>query len=73
MAQEQVKQNIIVTFHEYDEAKLDDNIYEYVTVVFEAAIGYQLGSGFLGVQGADGNFTIYPQERIREVKIEIQE
>lgn len=70
---EQVKQDIIVTFHELDDAKLDDGLYERIVVTFENAIGYQLGSGFLGVQGADGNFTIYPSEGIRQVNINIKE
>lgn len=73
---EQVKQDIIVTFQEYGYAKyvpeLDEEP-EYLAATFENAIGYQLGSGFIGVQGADGNFTIYPSDRIRQVNINIKE
>ena len=72
---EQVKQDIIVTFQEYDYEEYDLELDEpkYLVVAFENAIGYQLGSGFIGVQGADGNFTIYPSERIRQVNINIKE
>lgn len=72
---EQVKQDIIVTFQEYDFKEDDHELDEpqYLVVDFENAIGYQLGSGFIGVQGADGNFTIYPSERIRQVNINIKE
>lgn len=73
---EQVKQDIIVTFENYDYAAYAVDLNEepeYLTVVFENAIGYQLGSGFIGVQGADGNFTIYPSERIHQVNINIKE
>ena len=75
---EQVQQDIIVTFQEYNYAKYDggdDTVedLEFLSVTFENAIGYQLGSGFIGVQGADGNFTIYPSERIRQVNINIKE
>ena len=72
---EQVKQDIIVTFQEYDyeEYDLELDEHKYLVVAFENAIGYQLGSGFIGVQGADGNFTIYPSERIRQVNINIKE
>ena len=73
---EQVKQDIIVTFREYDYAEYVPEFDEepkYLVVTFENAIGYQLGSGFIGVQGADGNFTIYPSERIRQVNINIKE
>lgn len=73
---EQVKQDIIVTFHEYNDMYnpgFDYENPEYVKAEFENAIGYQLGSGFIGVQGADGNFTIYPSERIRQVNINITE
>ena len=73
---EQVKQDIIVTFKEYDYAMYVTEFDEepkYLVVDFENAIGYQLGSGFIGVQGADGNFTIYPSERIRQVNINIKE
>ena len=72
---EEVKQDIIVTFQEYDYLEYDLELDElkYLVVSFENAIGYQLGSGFIGVQGADGNFTIYPSERIRQVNINIKE
>ena len=73
---EQVKQDIIVTFKEYDYAAYVpefDAEPKYLVVTFENAIGYQLGSGFIGVQGADGNFTIYPSDRIRQVNINIKE
>ena len=73
---EQVKQDIIVTFKEYDYAAYVPEIDEepkYLVVTFENAIGYQLGSGFIGVQGADGNFTIYPSDSIRQVNINIKE
>ena len=73
---EQVQQDIIVTFNEYDNLNKPGFDYanpEHVKVEFENAIGYQLGSGFIGVQGADGNFTIYPSERIRQVNINIKE
>lgn len=70
---EQVNQDIVITFHEYDEGKLNDGLFERVVVTFENAIGYQLGSGFIGVQGADGNFTIYPSEGIHHVNINIKE
>lgn len=73
---EPVKQDIIVTFQEYDYAVYEREVDEepkYLVVSFENAIGYQLGSGFIGVQGADGNFTIYPSERIRQVNINIKE
>ena len=73
---EQVKQDIIVTFKEYDYATYVpefDEVPKYLVVTFENAIGYQLGSGFIGVQGADGNFTIYPSDRIRQVNINIKE
>lgn len=73
---EQVKQDIIVTFQEYNYANYVPELDEepkYLAVTFENAIGYQLGSGFIGVQGADGNFTIYPSDRIRQVNINIKE
>lgn len=73
---EQVKQDIIVTFQEYNYANYVPELDEepkYLVVTFENAIGYQLGSGFIGVQGADGNFTIYPSELIRQVNINIKE
>jgi len=73
---EQVQQDIIVTFQEYDYVKFApklDGEPKHLVVTFENAIGYQLGSGFIGVQGADGNFTIYPSDRIREVNIIIKE
>lgn len=77
---EQVQQDIVVTFNDIDNqmyAELaergDDFPLPFEQAVFEKAIGYQLGSGFIGVQGADGNFTIYPSERIRQVNINIKE
>lgn len=56
---EQVQQDITVVF---------DNLYKDV-VVFKNAIGYQLGSGFVGVQGSDGALTIYPQTRVFEITV----
>lgn len=67
---EQIKQTVVVIFNEYDdmqEVNFDYANPKYVTHTFENAIGYQLGSGFLGVQAADGVMNIYPQERIRQV------
>ena len=73
---EQVNQDITITFQEYDRAAYEREMNEkpkFLVEAFENAIGYQLGSGFIGVQGADGNFTIYPSERIRQVNINIKE
>lgn len=35
--------------------------------VFTSILGYQLGSGFLGVQTREGKLFIFPQDRIEEV------
>ena len=43
------------------------------TVQYENIIGYQLGSGFLGVIKSDGNSVIYPQDLILQVNLINQE
>lgn len=75
---EEIKQTVVVVFNDYDYEGDDDLNYDwgnpkYITQTFENAIGYQLGSGFLGVQAADGTLTIYPQERIRQVTVSPKE
>ncbi len=78
---EEIKQTIVVTFNDIDYVEYDllDDISKrnknipYITQTYENAIGYQLGSGFLGVQAADGTLTIYPKERIRQVTVSPKE
>lgn len=75
---EEIKQTVVVVFNDYDYEGADDLNYDwgnpkYITLTYENAIGYQLGSGFLGVQAADGTLTIYPQERIRQVTVSPKE
>lgn len=73
---EEIKQTIVVTFNEYDDQNDLDFDYanpRFQSITFENAIGYQLGSGFLGVQAADGSMIIYPQERIRQVTVSPKE
>lgn len=75
---EEIKQTVVVVFNDYDYEGADDLNYDwenpkYLTQTFENAIGYQLGSGFLGVQAEDGSMIIYPQERIRQVTVSPKE
>ena len=75
---EEIKQTVVVVFNDYDYEGVDDLNYDwenpkYLTQTFENAIGYQLGSGFLGVQAQDGSMSIYPQERIRQVTVSPKE
>lgn len=78
---EEIKQTVVVEFNDIDYVAydlLDEHAkgnYDlpHITQTYENAIGYQLGSGFLGVQAADGTLTIYPQERIRQVTVSPKE
>lgn len=74
---EEIKQTVVVVLNEVC-GDLDSGYYDwdnptYVTITYENAIGYQLGSGFLGVQAVDGSMTIFPQERIRQVTVSPKE
>lgn len=53
-----------------------DNIEQHITIsfrgnpepkVFEDILGYQLGSGFIGVMVRNGNTYIYPADQVYEV------
>ena len=78
---EEIKQTVVVEFNDIDYVAYDllddiaksNNDLPYITKRFDNAIGYQLGSGFLGVQAQDGSMHIYPQERIRQVTVTPQE
>lgn len=78
---EEIKQTVVVVFNDIDYVAYDllddiaksNNDLPCITQTYENAIGYQLGSGFLGVQAADGTLTIYPQERIRQVTVSPKE
>lgn len=56
MNENSVEQHITITFRGNPEDK-----------VFEDILGYQLGSGFLGVMCRDGNTYIYPQDQIYQI------
>lgn len=41
-------------------------------VVYEDIVGYQLGSGFIGIIQRDGSMRIIPSDRVEEVVITIE-
>jgi hypothetical protein len=54
----------------------DNNTEQHITIdfrgnpeskVFEDVLGYQLGSGFIGVMCKDGNTYIYPSDLVYQV------